>query len=89
MSLHIKPFIVEQLSNSLFDSVLNNVNLSNVLIELRSSIDDNQHEIYDNHTAKYMRRMTYKLTVGLGDSDRRYVCSYIICVLCKVYNKKQ
>ena len=89
MSLHIKPFIVEQLSNSLFDSVLSNVNLSNVLIELRSSIDDNQHEIYDKYAAKYMRRMTYKETVGLGDSDRRYICSYIICVLCKVYKNQK
>ena len=89
MSLHIKPFIVEQLSNSLFDSVLSNGDLSNVFTELRSSIDDKQDEIYDNHAKKYMRRMTYKETVGLGDADRRYICSYIICVLCKVYNYKK
>lgn len=89
MSLHIKPFIVEQLSNSLFDSVLSNGDLSNVFTELRSSIDDNQHEIYDKYAAKYMRRMTYKESVGLGDADRRYVCAYIICVLCKVNNNKQ
>ena len=83
-SSKFKLFIMEQLSNNLFDSVLSNQDLNNVFNVLRSS--DNQNEIYDKHARKYMRRITYKNAVGLGDSDRRYLCSYIICVLCKEYN---
>ena len=89
MSYQFKPFIVEQLSNNLFDSVLSNQDLYNLFTILKNTIDDKQDEIYDNHAKKYMRRMTYKETVGLGDSDRRYICAYIICVLCKVNNNKQ
>ena len=85
-SYKFKPFILEQLGNNLFDSVLSNQDLNNVFNVLRSSISDNQNEIYDKHARKYMRRITYKNAVGLGDSDRRYLCSYIIFVLCKEYN---
>ena len=89
MSYQFKPFIVEQLSNNLFDSVLSNQDLYNLFTVLEKTIDDNQDEIYSEHAAKYMRRMTYKESVGLGDADRRYICSYIICVLCKVYKNQK
>ena len=89
MSYQFKPFIVEQLSNNLFDSVLSNQDLYNLFTILKNTIDDNQDEIYNEHATKYMRRMTYKETIGLGDSDRRYICAYIICVLCKVYDNKE
>lgn len=89
MSYQFKPFIVEQLSNNLFDSVLSNQDLYNLFTILKNTIDDKQDEIYNKHSTKYMRRMTYKETIGLGDSDRRYICAYIICVLCKVYNYKK
>ena len=89
MSYQFKPFIVEQLSNNLFDSVLSNQYLYNLFTVLEKTIDDNQDEIYSEHAVKYMRRMTYKETVGLGDSDRRYICAYIICVLCKVYKNQK
>lgn len=53
MSYQFKPFIVEQLSNNLFDSVLSNQDLYNLFTILNNTIDDKQDEIYDNHAKIY------------------------------------
>lgn len=90
----IKPFVIETLCNRLFDSILTNEDLDNILYMMREGLllqgfsHTTEQAICRDYANKYMERMIHGETVHLGDADRRYTCGYIICILCRVLREE-
>lgn len=87
----IKPFIMETLSNRLFDSSLDKERLLHIFNIFKDTFIHSQdrHDECDEYAIKYMRRMIYKETIGLGEAERRYQCAYMIYILCKVLEEQK